>query len=68
MRFQLISDNTDTIVGMRLAGISGVMAKTKEQVQKALLDAMKMEDVAIVLITENLVKLCEDLVYELKTK
>lgn len=68
MRFQLISDNTDTIVGMRLAGISGVMAKTKAEAEKALLDAIKMQDVAIVLITENLVKLCEEMVYELKMK
>lgn len=68
MRFQLISDNTDTIVGMRLAGISGVMAKTKAEAEKALLDAVKMQDVAIVLITENLVKLCEETVYDLKMK
>ena len=68
MRFELISDNTDTIVGMRLAGISGVKAETKEQAEKALFNAVKMQDVAIVLITENLAKLCEDLVYDLKMK
>ncbi len=68
MRFQLISDNTDIIVGMRLAGISGVMVKGVEETRKALLEAVQIEDVAIVLITENLVKLCEDLVYELKMK
>ncbi len=66
MKFHLISDNIDTIVGMRLAGISGVLVHEKEEVQTALYDATKMEDVAVILITEKLVSLCEDLVYELK--
>ena len=66
MKFHLISDNIDTIVGMRLAGISGVLVHEKEEVQKALYDAAKMEDVAVILITEKLVTLCEELVYELK--
>ena len=66
MKFHLISDNVDTIVGMRLAGISGVLVHEKEEVQNALYDALKMEDVAVILITEKLVNLCKDLVYELK--
>ena len=68
MRFQLISDNTDAIVGMRLAGVSGVMVRTKEETKKALLEAIKMEDVAIILITRSLAKLCSELVYEMKMK
>ncbi len=68
MRFQLISDNTDTLVGMRLAGIAGTIARSEDEVRKALLDAVAMEDVAIVLITEGLVEKCKDLVYELKMK
>lgn len=68
MKFQLISNDTDTIVGMRLAGISGVMVRTEEEMRKALLEAVKMEDVAIVLITEGVVKQCESLVYDLKMK
>ena len=58
MRFYLISDNVDTQVGMRLAGIEGV--------EHALRSAMAMEDVAVVLITETLLQLCPDLVYDLK--
>ena len=54
MRFELISDNTDTLVGMRLAGITGVIARTPEEVEKSVGDAMKKEDVAIILITEKL--------------
>ena len=36
MRFFLISDNTDTQTGMRLAGIEGVVAHTAEEVTKLL--------------------------------
>ena len=68
MRFQLISDNTDAIVGMRLAGVSGVMVRTKEEAHKELLKAVKMEDVAIILITRNLAKMCKELVYDIKMR
>lgn len=66
MRFYLISDNTDTQVGMRLAGIDGVVAHKQDEVTKALSDAMQMEDVAVILMTERLVNLCSGLVDELK--
>lgn len=66
MRFHLISDNIDTIVGMRLAGIDGVLVHKDTEVKKALTQAMDMEDVAVILMTERLVKLCPELVYDLK--
>lgn len=66
MKFYLISDNVDTIVGMRLAGISGTLVHEEHEVKAALDEAMKMDDVAVILITEKLVRLCEKLVYELK--
>ena len=52
MKFHLISDNIDTIVGMRLAGITGVLVHEDEEVKKALTDAMAREDVAVILMTE----------------
>ena len=60
MKFHLISDNIDTIVGMRLAGITGVLVHEDEEVKKALTDAMAREDVAVILMTEKLVKLLDD--------
>lgn len=66
MRFKLISDNTDTLVGMRLAGIPGTMAKTEEEIKRALKKSIDDEDVAIILITEKLAEMCKDLIYELK--
>ena len=65
MRFFVISDNVDTQVGMRLAGIEGVVVHEADEV-RALSDAMEKEDIAVILMTERLVKLCISLVDELK--
>lgn len=66
MRFYLISDNVDTQVGMRLAGIEGVVVHTAQEVQKALDYAVNQEDIAVVLITETLLSLCPTMVYDIK--
>ncbi len=66
MKFYLISDNTDTQVGMRLSGIEGILVHTDEEAASALDRAMKREDVGIVLMTEKAVGLCRDKVYEYK--
>lgn len=66
MRFYLISDNNDTRVGMRLAGIDGVVVHEPDEVNHALQKAMDMEDVAVILMTEHLVKMCGTLVDDLK--
>ena len=66
MKMYHISDNVDTQVGMRLAGIEGIVVHEADEVRKALTDAMEMEDVAVVLITERLLTLCPEMVYDLK--
>lgn len=66
MRFYVISDNSDTRVGLRLAGIEGVVVHTKEEVEKALVSAIKQQDIAVILMTETLISLCPGLVYQLK--
>lgn len=66
MRFFLISDNVDTQVGMRMAGIEGVVVHEAEEVNQTLADAMEQPDIAVILMTEHLVSLCRDLVDDLK--
>lgn len=66
MKFYLISDNIDTQMGMRIAGIDGVVAHTAEEVNAALDAAFADESTAVVLMTEKLVSLCRDRVYDLK--
>lgn len=66
MRFYLISDNVDTQMGMRLAGIDGVVVHEPAEVKNAFMEAMDDKEVAVVLMTEKLVDLCSELVYDLK--
>lgn len=66
MKFYLISDNVDTKMGMRFAGIPGVVVHEEEEVRRELSLAMEREDVAVILMTEKLVSLCPDLVYDIK--
>lgn len=68
MKFYLISDNIDTQVGMRLAGIEGVVVHDRKAVLEQLEKAIQDPEICIVLITTKLVELCPDVVSELKLK
>lgn len=62
MKMFLISDNTDTLTGMRLAGVEGVVVHEKEEVKEALESAMSNPENAIIIITEKLSRDFSDLV------
>ena len=49
MRMYLISDNTDTLTGMRLAGVDGVIANEKGTLEKALNEVLKDKNIGIIL-------------------
>lgn len=66
MRFHLISDNVDTLVGLRLAGIDGVVVHEPEEIEAELKKAIADKEIGIVLITDLLVKRCQEQVYNLK--
>ena len=51
MRMYLIRDNTDTLTGMRLAGVDGVIANEKETLEKALNEVLKDKNIGIILLT-----------------
>ena len=53
-------------MGMRIAGIEGVVAHSREHVEQELDKAVEDKDVAVVLMTEKLVELCHDKVYDIK--
>ena len=54
MRYFVISDNTDTQVGLRLAGVEGVLARTREEGLAAIDEALADPTIGILLITEGL--------------
>lgn len=66
MKFFLLSDNVDTCVGMRLAGIEGIVIHEKEEVETELKKACADPDIGIVLMTNKLINLCPQLVYDIK--
>ncbi len=56
MRFYLISDNVDTLMGMRFAGIEGVVVHESAEVEQALNTVLKSDDVGMILVTEKLMR------------
>ncbi len=68
MRSFLISDNKDTWVGMKLAGIDGVIAHTRDEVLQAIKSAIKTEDIGILILTEKVLDQAKDEVLHLKLK
>lgn len=68
MKFYLLSDNIDTQMGMRLAGIEGIVIHTREEVLQELEKAMHMEEVAVILMTTKLIQTCPEVISEIKLK
>lgn len=68
MKMYLISDNVDTLTGMRLAGVDGVVVHEKEEVRDALVKVMEDKTIGIVLLTEKLGRDFPDLLNEIKLK
>lgn len=66
MRYFVISDNHDTLVGMRLAGVEGVIVHDRAGVESALNQAAQDPEIGLVLITEPLTKLAADFIDQRK--
>ncbi len=66
MKIFLISDNTHTLAGMRLAGVEGVVVHEREEILKELEKIKEKEDLGILLITELLVERVQEEINEIK--
>ena len=53
MKMFLISDNVDTLTGMRLAGVEGCIVHERAELRKALEDAIANKENGIILQTEK---------------
>ncbi len=53
MKMYLISDNVDTLTGMRLAGVEGVIVHEKPELKQALEKAVADPEVGVILLTEK---------------
>ena len=53
MKMYLISDNIDTLTGMRLAGVEGVIVHEHDELKKALERTIADKEIGIILLTEK---------------
>lgn len=53
MKMYLISDNVDTLTGMRLAGVEGVVVHERHELKEALESVMDNKEIGVILLTEK---------------
>ena len=66
MKYFVITDSTDTQVGLRLAGIEGVVVREESQVRSAVEAAAADAEIAALLIPEKQAARCGDLIIPMK--
>ena len=66
MKIYVISDNIDTCIGLRLAGINGSIVHTKEELTVSLKKILADGETGILLIVEKLAKKFSEIINELK--
>ena len=62
----LISDNIDTLTGMRLAGVDGVVVNERSELKNAIEEAMQDNTIGIILLTEKFGREFQYLINEIK--
>lgn len=66
MKAFLISDNVDTSVGLKVAGIKSIVLHNREEILNKINELKKDREIGIVILTEKIAKLVEERVKELK--
>ena len=62
----MLSDNVDTLMGMRMSGVDGVVLHHEDELRTKLDELLKDDDIAVIMITSTLLNLIRDTVYDLK--
>ena len=66
MKFFLITDNIDTLMGMRLVGIEGVVLHERSKLLMEVERVLHDDTIGILLITTKLIELCPEVISEFK--
>lgn len=66
MKTFLISDNLDSLVGLKIAGIKGSVVHTREEVLKVLEDLLKDNKVSTIIVTEKIAELIPEELNKIK--
>ena len=67
MKMYLISDNIDTLTGMRLAGVDGIVVHEREELKKALENAISDKENGIILLTEKFGREFPDIIDDVRS-
>lgn len=65
MKFFLITDDADTCVGMRLAGVESQLVHDADRAREALEQAAKEENIAVLLYTAKIKEYCAERITQL---
>lgn len=68
MKSYVISENRDSYLGMKLAGIDGVYIKTAAEIEDAFKEALKDRDIGIIFLSEKAAGMINELVLQSKRK
>ncbi|HOA80638.1 MAG TPA: V-type ATP synthase subunit F [Defluviitaleaceae bacterium] len=68
MKSFLITDNKDTLVGMQLAGIKGIVVSEKDEILSQIDEVLKDKEIGILIVTELIMEKAKSELMELKMK
>lgn len=66
MKMFLISDNLDTLTGMRMAGVEGIEVQTREALYDALKNALADKELGILLLSERFGREFPDIIDDIR--
>lgn len=66
MKIFLISDNIDTQIGMRIAGVEGIVVHEAEALREAVRTVLEDKDIGLLLFTEKAAAIDKEYVRNLK--
>ena len=68
MKMYLISDNVDTLTGMRLAGVEGCVVHERRELKEALERTLEDPQVGIILLTEKFGREFPEIINDVRLK
>lgn len=68
MKTFLIADNSDTLIGLRLAGIDGVVLEEEDDLLKLIKSKIDDEEIGIIMLTKGILDLARDEIMKIKLK
>ena len=68
MKMYVVSDNTDTLTGLRLAGVDGVIARNLTELKSSIEHALTDKEIGIILLMESFHKQYPDYINSIKLK